>query len=110
MTTRTVRFLDPTRAVVATARVTAEADHFGGTIDLGDAPPELRALLTEFEEVVTGQMFAFLDDVQRRIAAWRLTAAFDDGTEMPVADLQVFPDAGDVSFRPAAVQAAARSA
>ena len=98
---RTVRLVDPSGAVLATARVADEGGYYGGTIDLGETPAELRALFDEFEEVVNGQMFAFLDDVQARIAAHPLRAVFDDGCEVPVKDLQVFPGTGDVSFRPA---------
>ncbi len=99
MTTRGVRLLDPARAVLATARVTDEGNHFGGTVDLRLTPPSLRALFDEFEEVVDGQMFVFLDDIQDKIGAVVVKAVFDDGSERPVKDLQVFPRTGDVSFR-----------
>lgn len=103
MQPRTARLVDPTGTVLATARVADEGGYYGGTIDLHGTPPELRALFDEFEEVVNGQMFAFLDDVQARIAAHPVRAVFEDGCEVPVKDLQVFPGTGDVSFRPAAV-------
>jgi len=99
MTTRSVHLFDPTRTTVATAQVIEQGGLFGGTIDLCSTPPELRAIFEEFEEIVNGQMFVFLDDVQRRIAALRLRAMFEDGAEAPVTDLQVFPIAGEVSFR-----------
>lgn len=102
MTTRSVNLLDPARAVVATARVVERDGLFGGSIDLRATPAAVRTLFDEFEEVVNGQMFVFLDDVQAKIAALRLRAAFEDGSDAPVEDLQVFPGAGEVSFRTAA--------
>jgi hypothetical protein len=99
MSQRHVKLIDRTRAVLATAEVADEGDHFGGTIDLRDTPPPVRALFEEFEEVVNGQMFAFLDEIQGKITAMPIHALFDDGGEICVKDLQVFPSTGDVSFR-----------
>lgn len=111
MTTRHVTLIDQTGTTVATAEVADEGGHHGGSIDLGHTPAELRDLFDEFEEIVNGQMFVFLDEIQERIRALRLKAVFDDGTEVDVNDLQVFPSAGDVSFRPVSVPApAVRSA
>lgn len=98
MTERTVQFIDDTRNVVATARVTAEGNCFGGTIDLARLPGELRSLFEEFEEIVNGQMFSFVDEIQAKIAALPLRVVFDDGLATPVTDLQVYPSTGDVSF------------
>ena len=103
MVTRTVKLIDPARNVVATAQVADEGAYYGGTIDLGDTPPSLRALFEEFEEIVNGQMFAFLDDIQERIGAILLKAVFDTGQEVQIKDLQVFPSTGDVSFKLAEV-------
>jgi len=50
---------------------------------------------------VNGQMFSFLDEVEAKVAALGLIAEFPDGTTAPVADLQVYPTAGEVSFRAA---------
>jgi len=93
--------LDPSRAVVAVVTVTDETDRFGGTIDLSSTPPTIRAVFDEFEEIVNGQMFSFLDEVEAKVAALGLIAEFPDGTTAPVADLQVYPTAGEVSFRAA---------
>jgi len=99
METRIVKLIDQSRKVVATAQVADEGAYYGGTIDLRDTPPSLRALFEEFEEIVNGQMFAFLDDIQERIGALPLKVVFDTGQEVHVKDLQIFPSTGDVSFR-----------
>jgi hypothetical protein len=99
MNTRTVKLIDPSQNVLAVARVAAEGDHYAGTIDLTCTPPALKALFTEFEEIVDGQMFSFLDEIQERIGAVPITAVFDNGDEGAINDLQVFPNAGDVSFQ-----------
>jgi len=99
MTVRSVRLVDPSRTVLAEARVTDEGSYYGGTIDLCWTPPEPRALFDEFEEIVNGQMFAFLDAVQAKIEALHLKVVFDDGREEGIKDLQVFPSTGAVSFR-----------
>lgn len=94
-----MKLLGSDRSVLATAEVTDEGSHYGGTIDLRATPAELRALFAELEEVVNGQMFSFLDDIQGRIAATPILAAFDEVTVVPIDDLQVFPSTGDISFR-----------
>jgi hypothetical protein len=99
METRTVKLIDPSHKIVATVHVADEGAFYGGTIELRETPPDLRALFEEFEEIVNGQMFAFLDDIQERIAALPLKAIFDTGQELHVKDLQVFPSTGDVSFQ-----------
>lgn len=99
MITRDVRLIDQSRTVLATARVADEGDHYGGTIDLRLTPTNLRALFDEFEEVVNGQMFVFLVEIQEKIGALAIKAVFDDESEGSVKDLQVFPSTGDVSFK-----------
>ncbi|HTU92148.1 MAG TPA: hypothetical protein VMF69_18850 [Gemmataceae bacterium] len=103
MQTRTVKLVDPPGKVLATAQVADEGTYYGGSIDLRETPPSLLALFKEFEEIVNGQMFAFLDDIQERIGAFSIKAVFDSGQEVHVRDLQVFPSTGDVSFRLAEV-------
>ena len=105
MDTRRVRFIDSSGPVVATAQMADEDGRFGGMIDLRLTPSGLRSLFDEFEEIVDGQMLSFLDDIQQRIAAQPLRAAFDDGTETAASDLQAYPRAGDVPFRCAGGQA-----
>src|SRR5947209_1177847 len=108
METRTVKLIDQSRKVVATAQVADEGAYYGGTIDLRETPSSLLALFEEFEEIVNGQMFAFLDDIQGRIGTSPLKAVFDTGPEVSVKDLQVFPSTGDVSFRLAEVPSPSR--
>jgi hypothetical protein len=103
MDTRQVRLVDRSGAVLAVAQVADEGGYFGGTIDLRSTPTDLRALFAEFEEVVNGQMFVFLDEIQEKIGALPIRIVFDDGSEASVRDLQVFPSTGDVSFRLAGV-------
>jgi hypothetical protein len=102
MNTGTVKLMDQSRNVLAVARVALEDDHYAGTIDLTCTPPALKALFAEFEEIVDGQMFSFLDEIQEKIEAVPITAVFDNGDEGAVSDLQVFPSAGEVSFKHAA--------
>jgi hypothetical protein len=99
METRTVKLIDQAGHVVATAQVADEGADYGGTIDLRATPPALRALFDEFEEIVNGQMFAFLDDIQGKIRAVPLRAVFDTGRTVDIKDLQVFPGTGEVSLR-----------
>jgi hypothetical protein len=94
-----VRLIDRSHAALADAQVTDEGGYLGGTIDLRSTPADLRALFEEFEEIVNGQMFVFLDEIQERIGALSIRAIFDDGSEVDIKDLQVFPSTGDVSFR-----------
>jgi hypothetical protein len=103
MNMRSVQLLDPSGTVLANAQVADEGAYFGGTIDLRGTPAPLRALFKEFEEIVNGQMFVFLDEIQEKIGSLPIRAVFDDGAEVFVKDLQVFPSTGDVSFRLASV-------
>jgi hypothetical protein len=94
-----IKLIDQSDAVLATAQVTEEGGHYGGTIDLRSTPADLRALFEEFEEIVNGQMFVFLDEIQERIGSFPIRAVFDDGLEVSVKDLQVFPGTNDLSFK-----------
>jgi len=98
MGSRLVKLMDRNGRVLATAQVVDEGTHFGGTIDLGQTPKEVRALFDEFQEIVDGQMFSFLDEVQGKIDALSIRAEFDSGDEVEVRNLQVFPSTGDASF------------
>lgn len=97
--TQDVRLIDRSLGVLAVAQVADEDGSFGGTIDLRSTPAELRALFEEFEAIVNGQMFVFLDEIQEKIGALPIRARFDDGSEAEIKDLQVFPSTGDISFR-----------
>ena len=103
MTTRTVQLIDQSRTVIATAQVTDEVDHYFGAINLQLTPVKLHQLFDEFEEIVNGQMFVFLDEIQEKIGALTIKAVFDDGSEVGINDLQVYPTTGDVLFRLALV-------
>ncbi len=105
MSTHNVRFLDPTRAVVASATVADEGDHFAGTVDLTATPANVRAVFAEYEEIVLGQMFSFLDAIEAKVADLGLRAEFDGGFAAPVENLQVYPTNGELSFKLAAVPA-----
>jgi hypothetical protein len=104
METRAVKLIDQSRQVVATAQVADEGTYYGGTIDLSETPASLLAMFEEFEEIVNGQMFAFLDDIQEKISGLPLKVRFEAGHEAYVKDLQVFPSTRDVSFKLAEVQ------
>ena len=99
MTMRHVRLVDQSRSLWADAQVADEGGYFGGTIDLRSTPARLRILFEEFEEIVNGQMFSFLDEIQEKIDSLALKVIFDDGAEVDVKDLQVFPGTGELSFR-----------
>jgi hypothetical protein len=105
MSGRVVRFVGPDRRVVAVAAVADEGDHFAGTIDLSATPPAMLAVFREWEEVVNGQMFSFLDEVEARVAALGLRAELDEGEPVRIRNLQVYPGHGEVSFQLAPVSA-----
>jgi hypothetical protein len=105
MQPQNVKLIDQSRNVVATAQVVDKGAYYGGTIDLRQTPASLRALFEEFEEVVNGQMFSFVDEIDDRISTFCIKAVFDSGQEAFVKDLQVFPGAGDVSFKLAEIPA-----
>jgi hypothetical protein len=94
----TVKLIDPSRNVLAIGHVADEGNHFGGTLDLRDTPSSVRAIFDEFEEIVNGQMFSCLDEIQATIRELGITAAFDNGREVRAGNLQVFPSTGDFSF------------
>jgi hypothetical protein len=100
-----IRLMDRAGRVLATAQMTIASDHLGGTIDLRGAPIDVRELFAEFEEIVSGQMFGFLDDVQTKIDALGVVALFADGRRVPIKELQVFPSTQAVSFEFADVSA-----
>ena len=98
MDMRSVQLIDQTRTVLAVAQVADEGGYFGGSIDLRFTPTPLRALFEEFEEIVNGQMFVFLDEIQEKIGSLPIKAVFGNGVEDYIKNLQVFPSTGDVSF------------
>jgi hypothetical protein len=99
MRTTAVRFIDAEGHVLATAQVTDEGTHFGGTVNLDGMPSTMRRVFDDFEEIVNGQMFSFLDEIEAKIRALPLRVLFGDAGEVPVRDLQIYPSTGDVSFK-----------
>ena len=99
MTNRSVTIIDRGRDVVAMADVELIGGHYSGRVDLNRMSPTLRRLFEEYEDVVNGQVFSLLDQVEDQIAALSLSAVFDEGCEASVEDLQIFPEEGTISFR-----------
>jgi hypothetical protein len=56
-------------------------------------------LFAEFEECVSGQMFAHADAVEERIAALGLKVLFPNGAEADAEELEVYPRTGRASVR-----------
>ena len=44
-------------------------------------------------------MFSLLDEIQEKIAVISMKAVFENGREVEIKDLQVFPNTGGVSFK-----------
>ena len=103
-----VQIIDSQGKVVATGDVVSEGPHFRGTIALDRMPESMRGTFEEFETAVNDQMFSLLDEIDERIAAFGLRVRFEDGPELPVEDLQMFPSARTISFRVARTAEARR--
>ncbi len=99
MTHKPICLIDTNGAQIATLDVQLREDHYEGTISLDATPRQIRQLFEQFEEIVEGQMFSLLDDIEEKIGTISLRVRFDDGGEAPVADLQVFPSTNAVSFK-----------
>ena len=99
MTHKPLYLVDQSDGNVATLDVQFRDDHYEGSISLDATPTQLRQLFEQFEEVVEGQMFSLLDDIEEKIGTMTLRVRFDDGEEADVADLQVFPSTNAVSFK-----------
>jgi hypothetical protein len=99
MTTKSLTILDPAGTLVARAEVKEEGGAFAGQIDLRAMPPGLRQTFDEYEEIVNGQMFSFLDAIEERIAALQLKVVFPGGQQTAVEDLQIYPTTQRLSFR-----------
>jgi len=94
-----IKMIDQCGNVVATARVTQREGYFAGLIDLSLMPANLRQKFEEYEEIVNGQMFGLLDQIEEQIGAIPLKVVFEEGVEFSVADLQIYPGRGRVSFK-----------
>jgi hypothetical protein len=99
MTDQTVTIIDQSGRAVATAQVAEREGNFAGSIDLGPMPSGHRKTFEEYEEIVNGQMFSLLDEIEEQIGALAFKIAFREGPEVKVDDLQIFPSTGRVSFK-----------
>jgi hypothetical protein len=99
MTHRPVYLIDQHSARVAALDVQFRDDHFEGLISLEGVPAPLRQLFEQFEEIVEGQMFSLLDDIEEKIEATRLRVLLENGSVACLSDLQVFPSTNAVSFK-----------
>jgi len=61
-------------------------------------PHHLRQHLSQLEELVEGQSFSCVDEVQREIDEACITAVFDDGSRKEIRDLYISGNCG-ISFR-----------
>ncbi len=99
MSAKTVRFVDQHRQVVATAQVDQKGERFTGSIDLSSMPAPLREKFEEYEEIVNGQMFSLLDEIEEQIGSVPLRAVFEGGDEAAIEDLQIYPSTRRVTFK-----------
>src|SRR2546426_25117 len=99
MSTKTVKIIDQRREVVATAQVTQTGERFAGLIDLSPMPASLRERFEEYEEIVNGQMFSLLDEIEEQIGAVPLKAVFEGGCESVLEELQIYPSTRRVTFK-----------
>jgi hypothetical protein len=98
MDTHMVQLLDPSRTVVATAQVVEQDRKYSGRIDLSFMPVALQQKFREYEEIVNGQMFSLLDEIEEQIGALRLKIRFVTGYEVAIEDLQIYPATKRISF------------
>lgn len=103
MKARTIQLLGSSAGLLATGEVVLEGDHFSGAIDLSSMPESMLRIFEEFEELVNGQIFSLLDDMEQRITDLSIRVAFDDGSEAFVEDLQIYPSTGLISFKVASM-------
>lgn len=99
MTSQPTYLVDQSSVRVADLEVSLIGGFYSGTIGLSAAPPNLKHLFEEFEEMVEGQVFTVADEIEERIGRMRLKVIFADGGEAHVQDLQVYPSINRVSFK-----------
>jgi hypothetical protein len=102
MTDKHVQIVDGSCGIVATARVAETDGGFAGSIELRSMPEDLLRRFEAYEEIVNGQMFSLLDEMEEQIGEIPLVAVFEEGDEFPVQDLQIYPSEGRISFKVAA--------
>jgi uncharacterized protein YlaN (UPF0358 family) len=94
-----IKLIDPNCIVVAIAQVVADGEGYRGRIDLSLMPAKLQEQFAEYEEIVNGQMFSLLDEVEEQIRVLRLKIRFDTGYEVEAEDLQIYPSTNRISFK-----------
>lgn len=99
MSARTIKLLGPKGDLLATAQVNWKETFFSGTINLSMMPLPLLRTFEEFEELVNGQNFSLLDDIEQRIGDLGIKVDFDDGRVAEVEDLQIYPSTCLISFK-----------
>lgn len=99
MQTQSVQLIDRNAVVVAVAQVVEQEQGFHGTINLSLMPISLQQTFAEYEEIVNGQMFSLLDEVEEQIAVLHLKVRFDTGYEANLEDLQISPSINRISFK-----------
>ncbi len=98
MTPQRVALIDRNRTVIATAQVAEQAGKLAGSVDLSAMPADALRKFEEYEEIVLGQMFSLLDDIETEIMNLALRVVWPDGHEA-FTDLQIYPSTGRVSFQ-----------
>lgn len=94
-----IHLIDQTASRIATLDVSPLGDHYEGTISLDSTPVQLKRLFEEYEEIVEGQIFSMLDNIEDKICKLGLRVVFDNGAIASVCDLQVLPSSSSVSFK-----------
>ncbi|WP_044279737.1 hypothetical protein [Myxococcus stipitatus] len=85
--------------LIGGVRVSEKGGRWSGDIDLGGTASSIVSLFTRFEEMVNGQMFSFLDEMEAEIRQLGVRLLTTEGTSLPVDDLQIYPAERVVSFR-----------
>lgn len=99
MNAKALKIIDLCQTVVATAHVVKKDERFTGWVDLHAMPMNLRQLFDEYEEIVNGQLFSFLDEIEEQVNALQLSVSFDGGEEVNIEDLQIYPTTRRISFK-----------
>lgn len=99
MHTQIVQLINPNTIVLAVAQVAKREQGFYGTVKLSLMPITLQQIFAEYEDIVNGQMFSLLDEIEDQIEALGLKVRFDTGYEANLEDLQIYPSTNRISFK-----------
>ena len=99
MHTQVVKLIDSTCTVIAIAQINESGEGYRGKVDLTLMPASLQEKFAEYEEIVNGQMFSLLDEIEEQIHALRLKIRFDNGYEVETEELQIYPRTNRISFK-----------